>query len=155
MDGPLRYRSFSIIANLTELESFILHDPSAQSLYQQYLELVSLDGRKANHIPFFADIVNLSERMSFPNAPAIDYFRAELCMIYEQYFMEESDLLLDIPQERLAQVRRNIERGVTLIVFKPAIKAVVRELAFIYLDRYELLSFVKDTILVRLLFVLI
>lgn len=137
MEGPLRYRSFSIIANLSELESFILHDPSAQSLYQQYLAFVTLDGKKANHIPFFADIVNLSERMSFPKAPAIDYFRAELYMVYEQYFLEESDLVLDIPRERLTQVRRNIERGVTLVAFKPAIKAVVRDLAFIYLDRYD------------------
>jgi len=142
--APLRYRSFSIIANLSELESFILHDPSAQSLYQEYLAFVSVDGRKSNHVPFFADIVNISERMSFPKAPSIDYFRAELYMIFEQYFLEDSDLLLDIPREKLDQVRRNVERNVTMLAFKPAIKTVVRDLAFIYLDSFMNSAIFKD-----------
>jgi hypothetical protein len=130
-----RCRTFSIIANLNKLESFILHDPTAQRLYQQYLALAYPDERKANHIPFFADIVDLGEKGNCSKANTT--FRAELYLVFEKYIAGESDLLLDIPNERLDQVRRNIQKDLTLSAFKPAIKAVVRDLAFIHMDRCD------------------
>lgn len=142
MEGPLRYRSFSIIANLSELESFILHDPTSQSLYYQYLALTN--GRKANHIPFFADIVGVSERMNFPQYPSMEALRAELYILYEKYFVEDGEFYLDITEDKVHQVRRNIQKNVSLIAFKPAIKAVVRDLAFIYLDSFMSSEIFKD-----------
>jgi len=134
MEVVHRCRTFSIIANLNKLESFILHDPTAQSLYQQYLSLSYPGERKANHVPFFSDIVDLGEKgnCSRANAP----LRAALYLVFEKYFVEGSSLLLDIPNDRLDQVRRSIQRDLTLAAFKPAIKVVVRDLAFIHMDGF-------------------
>ena len=129
--------TLSMIANLNKLESFILHDPATQRLYQQYLSLAYPGERKAIHILFFVDMMNLEEEnCSKGNAT----FKAELYMIFEKYFVASSDLLLDISKDRLDQVRRNIQKGWTLSAFKPAIKEVVRDLAFIHMDRYASLS---------------
>jgi hypothetical protein len=136
MEATPRYRAFSIITNLSDLESFILHDPASQHLYHQYLTRVFHDGRKSNHIPFFVDIVRIGERAVFSQTNVTEYL-ADLHVVFEKYFLEGSELLIDIPQERLEQVRRNIQKNLTLLAFKPAIKVVVRDLAFIYLDRYN------------------
>lgn len=129
-----RCRTFSIIDNLNKLESFILHDSTAQLLYQQYLESAYPEERKANHIPFFADMVDLRDNSD--SSKQNGTLRAELYVIFDTYIAERSELLLDIPTERLNQVRRNIQRDLTLSAFKPAIKAVVRDLAFIHMDSF-------------------
>eukprot|EP00026_Physarum_polycephalum_P005575 Phypoly_transcript_05610.p1 GENE.Phypoly_transcript_05610~~Phypoly_transcript_05610.p1 ORF type:complete len:407 (+),score=51.94 Phypoly_transcript_05610:98-1318(+) len=129
-----RCRTFSIIANLNKLESFILHDPTAQGLYQHYLSLSYPGERKANHVPFFVDIVELGEKGNCSKANA--NLRGQLYLVFEKHFADNSPLLLDIPNDRLEQVRRNIQRDLTLAAFKPAIKAVVRDLAFIYMEGF-------------------
>lgn len=134
MEVVHRCRTFSVIANLNKLESFILHNPAAQCLYQQYLSSTFPGGGKANHIPFFKDITSLGAQGNCSKGNAT--FRAELYLVFEKYIVADSGLLLDIPHDRLDQVRRNIQKDLTLSAFKPAIKVVVRELAFIHMDSF-------------------
>jgi hypothetical protein len=142
MEVVHRCRTFSIIANLNKLESFILHDPACQHLYQQYLSLAFPGERIANHIPFFADIVDLGERGNCSKAS--ETFKAELYSVFEKYMVADSQLLLDIPNERLDQVRRNIHKDLTLAAFKPAIKVVVRDLAFVHMESFINSAIFKD-----------
>lgn len=131
----------SVVANLSDLENFILSDPEACALYKQFLGSQSLDGRKAHHIDFFLDFSRMEEKewalmhvtKSFSKAQ--EQFKKELERMHEKYFLE-GPWKLDISQEIVDKVSSNLQIRITLLAFKPAIQVVVRDLVFVHFERY-------------------
>lgn len=134
----------SVVANLSDLENFILSDPEACALYKQFLGSQSLDGRKAHHIDFFLDFSRMEEKewalmhvtKSFSKAQ--EQFKKELERMHEKYFLE-GPWKLDISQEIVDKVSSNLQIRITLLAFKPAIQVVVRDLVFVHFERYLLI----------------
>jgi hypothetical protein len=140
--------SISLVANLNDLETYILQDPSACTMYKQYLASTSLDGRKSHHVDFFSDITHMEEQEWLlaqrpkKSRAAEEKFKGELMEVYKKYFLVDSVCLLDISGEWLEKVRENLKVHVNVKAFNPAIRLVVRDLAFVYFERYLALSFV-------------
>lgn len=136
------------LASLNDLEYFVLHDPSACAMYKQFLAASCPTGRKAHHVDFFKEIAHLEEkewRMS-GSTKRVDQeaYREELLSVFRKYFLPDSTFLLDIPEDWLEKVRENVRANVNLVAFRPAIRMVVKDLAFVYFESFIQSAIFKD-----------
>lgn len=140
----------SFVSNFNDLETLVLQHPAACDLYKQYLTSTCIDGRKAHHVDFFSAITHLEEQewllVQRPKRSRAteEKFQRELMGVYEKYFLLSSAWLLDISEECLEKVRENLQQHINVKAFHPAIRVVVRDLAFVHFESFTQSPTFKD-----------
>jgi len=119
---PPKRTSFTFITELDPL----FRDHDALLMYRQYLHQ-STQPALAFHIDFFVDMMEVEDSMED------EHMRLE--QIYNKYFHHEGECILEVRKDVLEKVREEVEKG-KIYTFEPAIKVVVRDLAFSHFNGF-------------------
>lgn len=116
--------SFSFLRELDPM----FRDHEAMAMYRDYLLRQTNQPSLAYHIDFFEEMSELEAVVEEEEEE-----EERMAEIYHKYFHEDGECLLEVKKEIIEKIRGDVERA-REVSFEPAIKMVVRDLAFAHFN---------------------